>query len=109
MDWAPLNIYGRRLAIDGIPEYVEHTSKDLWTDWCLEWSTGVLDLVSTGQALSRSQRDAANAMGIEQHQHFDSNLVVRSGSQERVNRWDLPIKAHVNDAASDGDNNPMTR
>ena len=82
MDWSPLDVVGRRLTIYGTSENIEHSSKYFRSDWCLELPTGVLDLLASGQALGRSQCDAANAMGTEQHQHLDRNLPVRSSSQK---------------------------
>jgi hypothetical protein len=65
MDCAPLDISRRALAIDGVPEHVEHSREDSLADRRLERAARVFHSDATGKALRRSQRDSTHAMRVE--------------------------------------------
>ena len=65
MDCAPLDICRRRLAVDGVPENVEHARENSLADRRFQRPARVLHRHAAGEALGGGQRNSAHAMRIE--------------------------------------------
>ena len=64
MDCAPLDPSWRRLAVDGVPEHVEHSRESFLANRCLKLPARVFHCVAAGEALGWGERDSAHAMHI---------------------------------------------
>src|ERR1035438_5774305 len=76
MDGAPLDICRRRLAVDGVPENVEHSRKSSLADRRLQRPARVFHRYAADEALCGSQSDSTHAMRVELSQHLYGNLPV---------------------------------
>ena len=65
MHRAPLDIRRRRLAVDGVPEDVEHARENSFADGRLQRTARVFHSAAADQAFGRSQRNSTHAVRIE--------------------------------------------
>ena len=109
MHRTPLHICRRRFTVDGIAEHIEHAREDALADRCLQRPAGVFHRHTTRQALGGGQRNATHAMRIQLRQHFDDDLIFLARPQQRVDRRQLRIEAHIHDAAAHRDDHAGIR
>src|SRR5664279_1432319 len=65
VDSAPLDICRRLLAIDSVPEDIEHSRERSHPDWRFQWSARVFHCTTAHQTLGGRQRDSTRVMGVE--------------------------------------------
>jgi hypothetical protein len=65
MDCAPLDLRRRRLAVDGVPEHVEHSRKNSLADRRLQRPARVFHHDAAREALGGGQRDSTHATRVE--------------------------------------------
>ncbi len=65
MDCSPLHIFRHPLAVDGIPENVEHSRENSLADRSLQRPASVFHHDTASETLGRSQRDSTYVVRIE--------------------------------------------
>ena len=81
MDGPPDHIGRRRLAVDGIAEHVEHPRDDRFANRHLERPARVFHGHAASEPFRGIERDPADMMCVELHQHFDGDSGVFAGMQ----------------------------
>jgi len=65
MNCAPLDICRRWLAVDGVPENIEHSREDFFADRRFQRPSRIFHRYAAGEALGGGQRDSTHAMHVE--------------------------------------------
>jgi hypothetical protein len=103
MDGTPLHVAQRRTAIDGVAKHIEHSRENPFADRRLQRPARVLDRHAAGETLRGRQGNPPHVPRIALRQHFDDDLLLRSRSQHRVDRRQMPIEADIHNAAAHRD------
>ncbi len=96
MDCTPLDIFWRRLAVDGVTEHVEHARENSLANRRLQWPARVFQRHAASEALGWGQRDSTHAMRVELSQHFDGNPPLLR-VQQRVDGRQMGIESDIDD------------
>jgi hypothetical protein len=99
MDGAPLDICRRWLAVDGVPENVEHSRESSPSNRRLQGPARVFHRATADEALGGGQRDSAHAMRVELRQYLDGNCPV-TRVQQRVDGRQMFIEPYIYDTAA---------
>src|ERR1039458_9236908 len=102
MDRAPLDIRRRRLAVDGVPENVEHSRESSPADRRLQRPASVFHRDAADETLGGGQRDSTHAMRVELSQHLNGNLPVLR-VQQRIDGRQMCIEPYIDDTAAHRD------
>ena len=108
MDRAPLDIRRSRLAVDGVPEDVEHSRESSLADRRLQRPASVFHRDATDETLGGGQRDSTHAMRVELSQHLDSNFPVLR-VQQRIDGRQMCIEPNIYDTAAHRDHRAEVR
>src|ERR1035438_6039205 len=108
MDRAPLDIRRSRLALDGVPEDVEHSRESSLADRRLQRPASVFHRDAMDETLCGGQRDSTHAMRVELSQHLDSNFPVLR-VQQRIDGRQMCIEPNIYDTAAHRDHRAEVR
>ena len=108
MDGAPLDIRRRRLAVDGVPENVEHARENPFADRRLQLPARIFHGVAAGQTFGGGQCDSTHAMRVELSQHLDGDFPFLR-VQQRVDGRQMLIEPYIHDAAAHRDHRAEVR
>ena len=100
MDAAPFHTRRCRQAVDGVAEDVEHSRNDLFADRHLQWPAGILHGHAASEALRGIERDSADMMSVELHQHLNGDLRLIPRAEQGIDRRQAVIETHIHDAAA---------
>jgi len=104
---APLHLTShitqRRAAVDGVAEHVEHARERGPAHWCHQRAAGVLHRHAASEALRRRERDAANVLRVALRHDFDDDAVASATAQQRADRRQAVVEAHVDHTATHRD------
>jgi hypothetical protein len=89
---------------DRVAENVEHSRENSFADRRLERTACILHRHAASETLRRREGDPAHVMRVTLRQDFDDDFLFRARAQDRVNRRQFLIEAHIYDAAAHRDN-----
>jgi hypothetical protein len=105
----PLHIHGRRLAVDGVAEHVEHARNDAFTHRSFQRPARVLHRHPARKTLRGGQRDPPHVTSIALRQHLDDDLPLVSSAQHRIDRRQMLFESDVHNASAYRDDRAGTR
>ncbi len=100
MHRTPLDMGQCCFAVYGVAEHVEHPRENRFAHRRNQRSACVLYHHAARETLRGRQRDPAHVTRIELRQHFDDDLLFRSGTQDRINGRQMLIEPDIHDAAA---------
>ena len=103
MHRTPLHVAQPGYAVDRVAEHVEHAGEDALAHRRLQGPARVLHGHAAGKPFGGRQRNPADAMRVNLRQHFNDDLPLRSGAQNRIDGRQMLIEPRVHDAAADRD------
>ena len=109
MDRPPLDIFRRRLAVNGRAKHVEHPRNNFLAYRYLKRFAGVFDPHSSCQARSGRQGNASHTTGVELSHDFDDDLAFRTSVENGEYRRQTTVKSHIDDATTHRDDRSKIR
>ena len=109
MHGTPLDIGQGGSPVDDIAKHIEHTRQNFLAHWRLQRPPGVFHRHAARETLRGRQRDPPHMARIQLREHFDDDAPFPSRPQNRMDRRQMLVEAHVHDTAAHRGDRPQVR